>query len=161
MDCCPTAVIGALASQTGAQLLYLRGIENLGVQDSAAGHLVDSKMFVLPPLLSIRHMAMNADLLAPAIVSFTCKAPQGNVCLPLLWASHLCWSVSPSRTSAQVPQLPRGVAHLPHCLRRLSCFQPWSVPTAYRQHLSEFRGNVSALGARQASFWTRAPPVAF
>ena len=47
MECCSKAVTGALASQMGGQLLCLGGINNV-----AAGHLLDSKMPVSPPLLS-------------------------------------------------------------------------------------------------------------
>ena len=70
MECCPTAGIGALASQMGGQLLCLSGIKNVGVEDWAAGHLVDLKMSVLPPVLSTGCMAMNADLLGPGSTDF-------------------------------------------------------------------------------------------
>ena len=78
MECCPKAVIGALASPMGAPLLCLGGIKNVGVQDWAAGHLVDWKMLVLPPLLSTGHMAMNADLLVPGNSIFYLRGARGE-----------------------------------------------------------------------------------
>ena len=76
----PQSVIGALASQIGAQLLCLDGIKNIGVQDWAAGHLVDSRMLVLvlPPLLSTGHMAMNGDHLAPGSSVFYLRGTTGE-----------------------------------------------------------------------------------
>ena len=77
MECCPKAVIGALASQMGAQLSCLGGIKNVGVQDWAAGHLVDLKVSVLPPLLFTGHMAMNADVLVPGSSVFYLRGTTG------------------------------------------------------------------------------------
>ena len=78
MECCPKAVIGALASQIGAQLLCLGGIRNVWVQDWAPGHLENSKMSLLPPLLSTGHMPMNADLLAPGTSVFYLRGATGE-----------------------------------------------------------------------------------
>ena len=78
MECCPKAIIGALASQIGAHLLCLGGIKNVGVQDWAAGHLVDSKMLDLLPLLSTGHMAMNAALFTPSSCVFYLRGTTGE-----------------------------------------------------------------------------------
>ena len=74
MECCPKAVIGALASQMGGQLLCLGGIINVGCKSGQQGTLCIRKYqcdCVLPPLLSTEHMAMNADLWRWAVMSFT------------------------------------------------------------------------------------------
>ena len=46
MECCPKAVTGAVASQMGGQLLCFGGINNVGVYEWAAGHLVHWKLSV-------------------------------------------------------------------------------------------------------------------
>ena len=64
--------------------------------------------YVLPPLLSPGHLAMNADLLAVLL-----PKRHHRVCLPLLWASYPSRSVSPSATSAQT-------------IRSFTVIAPWS-----------------------------------
>ena len=80
-----------LSITMGAQLLCLVGTKNVGVQDWAVAHLVDSQMLVLPPLLSTGHMAMNADLLAPSIpptLYVTCACPMSWWTLTMMLVDH-------------------------------------------------------------------------
>ena len=74
MECCPKAVVGALASQMGGQLLCLGGIVNVGCKSGQQGTVCIRKYWCdygLPPLLSTGHMALNAEFWRRAALSFT------------------------------------------------------------------------------------------
>ena len=87
MEGCPKSVIGSIAfwcpSVVSAWDLACcpRGV----VPGWAAGHLVDSKFSVSPPLLSTGHMAINADLLAPGSSVFLSERHHRGMC-----ACHCC-----------------------------------------------------------------------